>query len=114
MPLTIVIKLSILDVCGVLVTPLTPLFNVLKNILKRSQYVETSQLICSANRLTGFYVARPSQNIFRYWKVARKYLESDFFNQIETGEEGLTRYTSINQSHATGLFLYPLKTSENL
>ena len=46
-----------------------------------SHHVETSQLICIANQLAGFYL--------------------------------LGRLV-VNPIHATGLFLYPLKTSESL
>ena len=43
-----------------------------------------------------------------------KILENTEVESISSRAVGLGRATLLNQFHATGLFLYPLKTSENL
>ena len=67
-------------------------------IIKRQscRRIKTSQLICSANQFTDFYmIATLPINELRW-------TDSLFYNSW------------INPFHATDLYLYPMKTSENI
>ena len=66
-----------------------------------SPHIETRQLICEPNQLISFY--KRSTRIFPYSVHTMEYKD-----QIKP-----CIFLHFNPFHGTGLFLYPLKTSEN-
>ena len=86
-----------------------------------SHHIETSQLICSGNQLTGFYMMGILVVKRLIMKLLLDYFGHDrYLFKVKTMIFPIllllhvSRLYQANPFHTTSLFLYPLKTSKNL
>ena len=76
-------------------------------LVKRQNFnhVESSQLICEANQLTGFYITAT---------LALNELKLHHTKSYQGKKKCLNYYILFNAFHVTGLFPYPMKKLENI